>query len=42
VELVWQLRGQAGQRQVARAKRALACNFAGLGNSVIVTVLELS
>lgn len=42
VELVWQLRGQAGQRQVVAAKRALACNFAGLGNSVIVTVLERS
>lgn len=42
VELVWQLRGEAGQRQVADAKTALSCNFAGLGNSVVVTILERS
>jgi len=42
VELVWQLRGEAGQRQVANPKTALACNFAGLGNSVVVTILERS
>lgn len=40
VELVWQLRGEAGQRQVAKARNALACNFAGLGNSVVATVLQ--
>jgi acetyl-CoA C-acetyltransferase len=40
VESVWQLRGQAGQRQVHGARRALACNFAGLGNSVVATVLQ--
>ena len=42
VELVWQLRGEAGQRQVADPKTALSCNFAGLGNSVVVTILERS
>jgi len=42
VELTWQLRGEAEQRQVADAKAALACNFAGLGNSVVVTILDRS
>jgi len=42
VELVWQLRGEAGQRQVADPRTALSCNFAGLGNSVVVTILERS
>jgi hypothetical protein len=40
--LTWQLRGEAEQRQVADAKTALACNFAGLGNSVVVTILDRS
>lgn len=40
VELVWQLRGEAKERQVSDAKAALACNFAGLGNSVVVTILD--
>ncbi|WP_194820157.1 lipid-transfer protein [Nocardia sp. XZ_19_385] len=35
-ELVWQLRGQADQRQVAGAKVALAHNI-GLGGSAVVT-----
>lgn len=39
VELTWQLRGEANRRQVADAKAALACNLAGLGNSVVVTIL---
>jgi acetyl-CoA C-acetyltransferase len=42
VELVWQLRGEAKERQVANAKVALACNFGGLGNSAVVTILERS
>lgn len=42
VELVWQLRGEAQQRQINGAKNALSCNFAGLGNSVVVTVLQRS
>ena len=39
VELVWQLRGEAGERQVAGAKNAFACNFGGFGNNVVATVL---
>jgi len=39
VELTWQLRGEAGERQVENAKNALACNFGGFGNNVVVTVL---
>ena len=38
-ELVWQLRGQAGARQVAGAKRALQHNL-GLGGAVVVTIYE--
>ena len=40
VELVWQLRGEAGERQVKDAKRALACNFGGFGNNTIIHILE--
>lgn len=39
VELVKQLRGEAGERQVAGAKTALAVNFGGFGNNVVSTVL---
>jgi acetyl-CoA C-acetyltransferase len=39
VELTWQLRGQAGKRQVHEAKRAYSCNFGGFGNNVISFVL---
>jgi acetyl-CoA C-acetyltransferase len=42
VELVWQLRGEAGQGHVADAKTALSCNFAGLANSVMITILQRS
>jgi acetyl-CoA C-acetyltransferase len=42
VELTWQLRGEANERQVHDAKTALACNFGGLGNTVVVTILERS
>jgi sterol carrier protein 2 len=38
-ELVWQLRGQAGERQVAGARRGLQHNL-GLGGAVVVTVYE--
>jgi len=38
-ELVWQLRGEAGARQVEGAKNAFALNFGGFGNNVIATVL---
>jgi len=40
VELVWQLRGEAGQRQVKGAKTAFACNFGGFGNNVVASVLQ--
>lgn len=38
-ELAWQLRGEAGARQVEGAKNAFALNFGGFGNNVIATVL---
>ena len=40
VELVWQLRGEAGERQVKGASRAFACNFGGFGNNTIIHILE--
>ncbi|HVP57160.1 MAG TPA: thiolase family protein, partial [bacterium] len=38
-ELVWQLRGEAGERQVKNAKIGFSCNFGGFGNNVIAFVL---
>ncbi|MBN1858943.1 acetyl-CoA acetyltransferase [Candidatus Bipolaricaulota bacterium] len=40
VELTWQLRGQAGERQVSDARNGFACNFGGFGNNVVATVLR--
>jgi len=40
VELFWQLRGEAGERQVKGSERALACNFGGFGNNTIIHILE--
>lgn len=40
VELTWQLRGEAGDRQVAGASVGYACNFGGFGNNVVATVLD--
>ncbi|MFG2632704.1 beta-ketoacyl synthase N-terminal-like domain-containing protein [Streptomyces sp. NPDC048362] len=40
-ELVWQLRGEAGERQVPGARVALAHNI-GLGGAAVVTVLRTS
>lgn len=41
VELVWQLRGEAGERQIKKdAKRALACNFGGFGNNTVIHIME--
>ena len=40
VELSWQLRGEAGERQVPNAAVAYACNFGGFGNNVVATVLR--
>lgn len=39
VELVRQLRGEAGGRQVTGAKAGLAVNFGGFGNNVVATIL---
>jgi acetyl-CoA C-acetyltransferase len=40
VELVWQLRGEAGERQIKDPKRAFACNFGGFGNNTVIHILE--
>ncbi len=40
VELTWQLRGDAGERQVRDAKTAFCCNFGGFGNNVTAIALE--
>jgi len=40
VELVWQLRGQAGERQVDGAVNGFHCNFGGFGNNVLAFVLS--
>jgi len=40
VELVLQLRGEAGPYQVPSAKRGFAVNFGGFGNNVVATVLS--
>lgn len=40
VELVWQLRGEAGERQVKDPKKAFACNFGGFGNNTVIHILE--
>lgn len=39
VEVVRQLRGEAGERQIAGATTGLAVNFGGFGNNVVSTVL---
>ena len=40
VELVWQLRGEAGERQVKDAANGLSLNFGGFGNNVLAFVLR--
>ncbi|MEA1904633.1 MAG: thiolase domain-containing protein [Candidatus Hadarchaeota archaeon] len=40
VELTWQLRGEAGERQVKAAKNAFALNFGGFGDNAVVTILR--
>jgi acetyl-CoA C-acetyltransferase len=40
VELVWQLRGEAGERQVKDAKSGFSLNFGGFGNNVLAFVLR--
>jgi acetyl-CoA C-acetyltransferase len=40
VELVWQLRGEAGERQVKGAEVGFSLNFGGFGNNVLSFVLR--
>ncbi len=40
VELFWQLRGEAGKRQVEGAKTGITCNFGGFGNSIVSILVE--
>lgn len=40
VEIVWQLRGEAGKRQVPDAKIGLTQSVGGLANNNLVTILE--
>jgi acetyl-CoA C-acetyltransferase len=40
VELVWQLRGEAGERQVKKAANGFSLNFGGFGNNVLAFVLR--
>jgi acetyl-CoA C-acetyltransferase len=40
VELVWQLRGEAGERQVKGAEVGVSLNFGGFGNNVLSFVLR--
>jgi acetyl-CoA C-acetyltransferase len=35
VEIFWQLRGEAGKRQVEGAKTGITCNFGGFGNNIL-------
>ena len=39
-ELTWQLRGEAGERQVKGAKLGFSCNFGGFGNNVVCFVVS--
>ena len=40
IELVWQLRGEAGERQVKGAEKGFSLNFGGFGNNVVAFVLR--
>ena len=40
VELVWQLRGEADERQVKNAQTGFMVNFGGFGNNVVALVLR--
>lgn len=40
VELVWQLRNEAGERQVKNAANGFSLNFGGFGNNVLAFVLR--
>ncbi|KYH36493.1 MAG: hypothetical protein AYL28_006310 [Candidatus Bathyarchaeota archaeon B23] len=40
VEITWQLRGEAGGRQVREAERGLSCNVSGFAANAVVIVYE--
>lgn len=40
VELIWQLRGEAGKRQVEGAETGITCNFGGFGNNILSILVE--
>jgi acetyl-CoA C-acetyltransferase len=40
VEITWQLRGEADKRQVSGAETALAVNFGGFGNNIVVHIFQ--
>jgi acetyl-CoA C-acetyltransferase len=40
VEIVWQLRGEAGERQVQGARTGFSINLGGLANNVVAFVLQ--
>jgi len=40
VELVWQIWGEAGKRQVSGANVGITCNFGGFGNNIISILVE--
>lgn len=40
IELVWQLRNEAGKRQVEDAQAGITCNFGGFGNNIVSILVE--
>jgi len=40
VELVWQIRAEAGKRQVPDAQTGITCNFGGFGNNILSIIVE--
>ncbi len=42
VELTWQLRGEAGARQIAGAEKAFSCNSGGFASNMVAFVMERS
>jgi len=42
VELTWQLRGEAGARQVVGAEKAFSCNSGGFASNMVAFVMERS
>ncbi|MHA1479168.1 MAG: thiolase C-terminal domain-containing protein [Promethearchaeota archaeon] len=40
VEFVWQLRGEAGKRQVEGVETGISCNFGGFGNNILSFLVE--